>query len=211
VRVPVAIAAGLGLTAIAIAVTLTRAPLTVAGANATNVKTELTGTREDARVCQGGETLPAGTEAIRISLLSLLGPRTLVDVYAGGIRVTHGELGSGWTGKVATVPVARLARPVAGAQVCFAFEQIDQLVNLMGERTGTLPATARGGSEKLPGRVRLEYLRGGGPSWLSRAGTIVRHMGFGHAPGGAAGVVGLLGLLAVLISLPTWLMLRELR
>ena len=74
-RIRLTIAIGLALTAVAVGVGLARSPLVRAGTDGTPLPTEIGATSVPTTVCQGEETVPAGTTAIRVSMLSLLGPR----------------------------------------------------------------------------------------------------------------------------------------
>lgn len=66
----IALAGGLTLVAIAAGLTLTRSPTTVIATNGVGEETEVANTTSSAKACQAGETLPAGTTAIRLALLA---------------------------------------------------------------------------------------------------------------------------------------------
>ncbi|HEY7962377.1 MAG TPA: hypothetical protein VID29_10680 [Solirubrobacteraceae bacterium] len=211
IRIGVVLALGSALAVTLLAAALTRSPPTVAGTNSVRARTELGATRMDNGLCQGRETLPAGTSAIRASLLSLLGPRLTVTVFANGGTLTRGERGSGWTTAVVTVPVERVARTTEHATVCFAFDLKDQLITVFGQPTSkrALAAVGRDG-KALPGRLRIEYLRAGTSPWWKQALSIARRMGLAHTGTGAwiAPILLLLFLFAAGLSL--WLVRREL-
>jgi len=75
VSVRIALAVCLALMAIAIGVSLARTPPVRAGTDGTPLPTEVGATFAPDTVCQSEEVLPKGTTIIRMSLLSLLGPR----------------------------------------------------------------------------------------------------------------------------------------
>ena len=208
-RIPITLAIGLTLTATAVGVSLARTPLVRVGTDGTPLPTEIGATAVPTTICQPEEVLPQGTTAIRISLLSLLGPRIKVQAKAGGRVVTSGETGYGWTGAVVQIPVKRVARTTAHATVCFTLAQRQQLVNLRGQNTPKAPAVTEG-NQVLPGRMRMEYLRAGDRSWWSLIGSTAQRLGFNI--GGSAWIALLpLTLLLSVVGLSSWLLTRELR
>ncbi len=208
----VAIAVGLGLVALALVIVLSGSPRVLAGSNsveaAGNVLTTVPG---GGSACQGGETLPAGASAIRISLGATAGPRVAVAVRGpDGRLLARGVSGQGWLADVVTVPVAPLARTVRGATVCFGFGGADERISFFGVRTPAATA-ARSGGRALPGRVAIEYVRAGSSSWWSLASSVARRMGLGRAWAGTwvALFVGL--LMVAVIAAGSWLVIREAR
>jgi hypothetical protein len=209
VRIRIAIAIALTFTLIAVGISLARSPLVVAGTDGTPLPEEVGETAAPATICQPEETVPQGTTAIRVSLLSLLGPRLNLEAKAEGQLITSGELGSGWTGAVIAIPVRRVARTYMHATVCIAMAKRQQLINLRGLHTKFAPATSEGG-QVLPGRMRFEYLRPDKRSWLSLALPTARLMGL--SVGGSGGIVVVLFLLvASTTTLSSWLLIRNLR
>jgi hypothetical protein len=195
-----ALVGGLTLVAIAVGLTLARSPTTVIATNGIAEEGEVAGTTNAAKACQTGETLPGGTTAIRFALIAEIGPRVAVTVTVGDSVVTHGARGAGWTSASVTVPVARIARTTPDAKVCFALSRPLEVVTMAGRKTSTaLAATA--GSQKLTGRVAIEYLRQGSASWLSLIPTIARRMGTGHAWPGVWIVFVLLAGMASTVAL----------
>lgn len=209
---PIKLLLALGLAAIALAAlaTLARSPLTLAGGNGVPLALQLRETRSDARACQGQETVPAGTTALRLGLFSLLGSRIAVRVLAGSRVVTVGERAPGWDGTYVVVPVRRVAHTVLGATVCISLSTVDSRVALLGVRTAASVA-ARDSGGPLPGRMGIEYLRPGQQRWWSLAGTIAERLGFGHALTGAWDVVLASLLAASVLVLSSVLIVRELR
>ena len=208
-RIRVAIAIGLALTIVAVSVSLARSPLVRAGTDGTPLPTEIGANAVPTTICQGEETLPAGTTAIRVSMLSLLGPKIKLVASAEGQTVTTGELGSGWTGSVVAIPVHRVVGTHAHAKVCISLAKRQQLVNLRGANTKFSPAVTEG-KQVLPGRMRFEYLRPDNKSWLSLALPTARRIGLTVGGGGLIVVVPLMLLLSA-AALTSWLLIRDLR
>jgi hypothetical protein len=209
-RVTIALAAGLSLLAAAIGVALAHSPAVVARKNGTSLKEDrIADTSQRARYCQAGELLPAGTTAIRLSLSAYTGPRVSVSVKAAGRTVTGGERGSGWTGRVVTVPVKPLPRAVPAATVCASFAPRDEHMILFGEATPRTVA-AHDGPQALAGRMWIEYLRPGSSSWASLAPSTARRLGLGRAAAGTWNALLVLELLAAIVVLAATLVLKEL-
>lgn len=208
-RIRVALAVGLGLIAVAFAVTLAHAPLTVAREG---VATEhaLARTTRPASACQGGETLPRDSSALRLSLTSALGPRVAVKVLSGSRVLTSGVTSPGWADASVTVAVRALSRTVAPVTVCFVMTQMNGKVTVRGSLTSprTAAISARG---PLLGRLGIAYLRPGGSSWWSRAAAISRRLGLGRAANGTWNAFLAIALTASFITLSSWLIAKELR
>jgi hypothetical protein len=205
----VAIGVCLTVTAICVGVALARTPLVVAGTDGTPLPTEIGATSVPTTVCQPEETVPQDTVAIRVSLLSLLGPRLTLRASAGGVPVTSGELGYGWTGAVIAIPVTRVERTYRHVTICISMAKRQQLVNLRGFDTKFAPAVTEG-NQVLPGRMRFEYLRHDSSSWLSLIRPTARRIGLTIGGGGGIVLIPFLLLLtcAVLMS---WRLVSDLR
>ena len=209
-EVKIALAAGFAVLALAIGVELAHAPLSVAGKNGTPTQEEAIAiATQGATYCQGGESLPRGTSAIRPWLSTFTGPRVRVTVSAGGREITSGSAGSGWTGRVVSVPVKPLAQAVSDATVCMSFAMKDETLTVYGKATGAATAAKTAG-KPLPGRIWIEYLRAGNSSWASLISTVATHMGFGHAAPGTWVVFLVLALLLGVAALASGLLIREL-
>ncbi len=208
-RIRITIAIGVALLAVAVGVALVRSPLVRAGTDGTPLPTEIGATSVPTTVCQGEETVPAGTTAIRVSMLSLLGPRLKLVARSGGQLVTRGELGYGWTGAVVAIPVTRVLGTHPHTTICVSLAKRQQLVNLRGANTKFSPAVTEG-KQVLTGRMRFDYLRPDSRSWLSLALPAARRLGLNI--GGGAGIV-LIPLLLLLSvgTLASWLLVRDLR
>lgn len=208
-RIRITIAIGVALLALAVGVGLARSPLVRAGTDGTPLPTEIGASSVPTTICQGEETVPAGTTAIRVSLLSLLGPRLKLVARSGGQVVTTGELGYGWTGAVVAIPVKRVVGSHPHTTICVSLAKRQQLVNLRGANTKFSPAVTEG-KQVLAGRMRFDYLRPDNRSWLSLALPTARRIGLDI--GGGAGIVLVpLMLLLSVGTLASWLLVRDLR
>jgi hypothetical protein len=209
-EVRIALIAGLALLAVAIAIALARSPMTVARTNGPVGEEARIGSLDHgATFCQGGEPLPSGVTAIRLSWFAFAGPRVRVVVYAHGRAVTSGERGSGWTGREVTVTVAALRHAVSDTTVCGSFQMKDEALTVFGKPTPRAQA-AHDGPKVLGGRFWIEYLRPGTRSWASLVPSILGHMGLGRASSGPGIVVIALLLLVAVVVLSSRLVLREL-
>lgn len=181
-RVRIALAIGLAVTVAAIAIVLAGAPSTVLETNSVPERGPLNVTSSrSARICQGGERLPAGTRSIEASIEDFTGPRVQVEVYSGARLVTSGVLGAGWSGRAVPIPVEVVHRSVSPVEVCVVTSSIDEPITMVGN-TSSKAAEARSASGmNVGGRLRIDYLGAGRTSWLARAGSVMRHMGLGRA------------------------------
>jgi hypothetical protein len=206
----VALAVALGLLAVVLVLVLSGSPTELARANGAPAEEPITQLGAGAGACQDSETLPAGTNAIRLTLVAILGPHVDVAVSSGGRRIAAGSVGSGWTAGSVTVPIATLAHPVRDARVCFTLGRSVEKVEVGGAARGAGSAarTLTGGA--LPGRFTVEYMRPATSSWWGSAKTVARRLGVGHAPAGTW-LAGLLLLaMAAVVAGASWLLLREL-
>jgi hypothetical protein len=204
-----ALAAGLALLVVAVALVMLQSPLVLAGENAVRpVNVTLGSVPGSGRACQKGETLPAGTTVIAVSLETTSGPRVAVTVSSGGRVLTRGESASGWIGKLVAIPVKPLKYAVRNAAVCVAFTGGNELMLFLGVHGATRnPATSSAGA--LPGRMSIEYLRPGRSSWWSLALGVARRMGLGRAWAGTWIVLLVAALMAASVAVASWLALRE--
>jgi hypothetical protein len=204
--VPVALALGLTGIAAAVVLVLGRPPLVVAGVGNAHARTLLGHTSGDVRICQGGETLPAGTTAVRLALAANIGPKVTFEARSGSRELTHGAREAGWgVDETVTIPVRRIARTVSGVRVCTSIGAALGPIEVLGAR-----AAAAGGAQVGAPEIEIEYLRPGRRSWWSLAGSIARHMGLGHAPSGAWTAVLLALLTPSVVLLVAWLIYSEL-
>ncbi len=207
--VRVVLAAGLTLIVIAAVVTLLHAPSTVAASNGVPRTAIVSKQASVSSGCQGGEALPAGTSAVRLSLDAVIGPRVTVTVLRGSRVVTSGTEGTGWYGSAVTVPVRRVDGGVADVTVCFGLRLETGDVMVVGAPTARAVAAVADG-QPLSGRMRIEYLRRGDRSWWSQVVPVVEHMGLGRAASGTWIVLPIAALIAASIALASWLVVREL-
>ena len=207
--VKVALAVGLALTALSAGVVLSHSPLVVAATNSIPAD----GIGEDARsgvpICQSNEILPAGTSAIRVSLATNTGPKLSLEALVGSRVITYGQRAAGWgTAETVTVHVKRVSHTTRDVNICITPGPILEPVEIQGAIVGT----DTGESHTTPtSRFRIEYLRSGHRSWWSLATSVARRLGLGHAPSGTWIVLLLLALMAVVTTMTSWTILRELR
>jgi len=208
--VKIAIALGLALLTIAIGLTLTRSPPLLAGTNSIPANPGIAYASGGSKACQMSGTLPRGMSAIRISASTNTGPRVTLKVLSGPLLITHGEREAGWgVDETVTVPVQRVPRTIANANICMAFGPAIEPIQINGELVRTI--TVRDGTTRRFVRFRFEYLRPGHASWWSLVSSVARRMGFGHAPSGTWVVFLLIALMITFATLATRLVLRELR
>jgi hypothetical protein len=208
--VGIALAAGLAITAAAVGVTLSGSPPSVAATNGISGEETLGSTRQSVSACQGGEALPSGTSAIRLAFIAEIGPRITVTALSGKRVLTHGTRRAGWSGGVVTVPVRRVAHASSGVNICFTLGPTVEPIRISGSSTPAAIALSTPEGQKLPGRMRIEYLRPDDASWFSLLPSIARRMGLGHAWAGTWIVFALLAAMAGAMTLGSWLILREL-
>ena len=209
-RTSIVLAAGLVLIAAIVGLTLARSPPTLAGTNGIPAERPVGIAEQAIGACQAGETLPAGTTAIRLSLIVIVGPRVSVRVMSGPKLLTHGTTGAGWTTSEVTVPVAPLTHSVSHVKVCFGLSDLNGEVEVRGKLTGPAAAAVSGTGQHLNGRFRVEYVRAGHTSWLSLLTSIARHMSLGRGGGGMWVVFFILALALTVVALTSWAIVREL-
>jgi hypothetical protein len=207
--VKIALAVGLGVTVLSLAAVLTESPPTVLASNSVTQEEPLINGGQDATACQQNERIPAGTRAIRISLGAFNGPRVAIKVSSAAGAVTSGAHGSDWDGRTLTVAVKHVAKTVSPAKLCFTIDDGEGAIAL-GTRSGHATAARATTGQYLPGRVRVEYLGAGHSSWLSRAGSVARHMGLGRAWSGRWVALWVLLSMLVIAALTSRLIVREL-
>ncbi len=174
--VVVATIAGTVAIVTALLVVLSRSPLVVGGTNSIAPAGVVGSTKGPAQACQGGETVPRGTTAVRMWTQSNVKPHMRVAVLAGSRTVASGSQRGGWLGKVTTVPVTPIEHTLRNAHVCFSIDRAVQAVNLLGG-----PSSHPEPGEQ-PNKMRIEYLRPSSGSWWSGIGTVAHKLGIGRAP-----------------------------
>jgi hypothetical protein len=210
--VRIGLGAALATIVVGVAVALAHAPMSVARVNraASSAEAAIAHATAGADYCQAQEALPAHTSLIRVSLQASIGPRVALSVSSNGRTIASGVQGSAWTGAVVSVPVRPLADAVSDVTVCVSFHAHDELLTLYGKPVPGLPATSDG-EGRLPGSMRIEYLRAGARSWASMLSSIVSRMGLGRAFEGDAIASLVFALLAAIAILTSTLVARELR
>jgi hypothetical protein len=199
--VRVVLAAGLALLALAIVVRVARPPLAVIATNVPGPEAAAGVATSNQRFCEEGETLPAGTTALRLGISVNIGPRVAVTVLSGGRVIAQGSQAAGWTGEQIAIPIAPQPTTVPGVDVCVALGPTLEPIALIGRPPGH--------GETL-GRLRIEYVHPGPRSWWSLLAPVARRMGRGRSPSGTWVAVLALVLMLAAAALATWLLLRQL-
>ncbi len=210
VRTSIVLATGLTLIAAAVGVTLTRSPSTLAGTDSVSAASILAAATSEIGACQSGETLPAGTTEIRLSLSAIIGARVSVTVSSGTHIITRGSHGTGWSGGDVTVPVMRVPHTVPHVTTCFTLDKLNGKVSLIGEPTPPARAAVTQTGQPLRGRFRTEYVRTGRTSWLALASSVARHLSLGRSPSGMWIVFFAATAVLGVIAITSWLIVREL-
>jgi hypothetical protein len=210
VRTSIVLVTGLTLIAAILAVTLARSPPILAGTNRVPAERPVGIAEEAIGACQAGETLPAGTSAIRLSLIAIIGARVSVKVLSGPKLLTQGATAAGWTGSEVAVAVAPLARSVSPVTVCFNLTGVNGEEQVRGRDTPAAVAAVSRSGQRLNGRFRVEYVRAGHTSWLSLLASIARHMSWGRGWSGIWIVFFILALALAVVTLTSWAIVREL-
>lgn len=203
------LAVGLAAFGVALIVTLAHASERRAGSNRMIVERVLI-VGSNGTLCQPREVVPAGTGALRLSIKPVVAnasPSIEAEVLRGGRTVVaRGTAKPGWTGEHVDVPLRAPLRSDVAGSVCITLGR--QTVALGGEQTHA-DVAARSGRKSLPGRLRVDYLLPGRPSWWAFASTAADHIGVGRAPGGTwPGLLALLSMLAA-IALGSWQLVRR--
>jgi hypothetical protein len=200
----VGIALGVGLASIAaaIAVVLSRSPVEVLSTNSIPGTSIVAATKGGVGTCQGRESVPRGTSAVRLWVTGNVKPAVRIEVLAGLEPIASGEQQGGWLGKVVTVPIEPIASAIRDATICVRIDRAVEEIDLLGS------GSAHPAPGESPGKVRVEYLRLRSSSWWSLAGSVSRSLGFGRAPAGR--YVFLIPLLAMVLAalLVSWTLFR---
>lgn len=202
-----ALGAGLALFALALALVLSGSPARVAHTNALTPQEVVGYLHARASACQGEETLPRGTSALRLGLDAAIGPSLAVTVFSRGRVLTRGTRASAWTGADVTVPVARVPQTVRSATICIAFGPTRETLHVFGERSPAA-AAVRSSEGTLLGRMVVEDLAPGRRSWWSLALPVARRLGLGRAPSGTWVALLAAALMAAAAALASRLCLR---
>ncbi len=218
-NVTVTLVLGIALLLLIGAVTLTRSPPRVVRVSG-RPETVVAHFAGDIAFCQGGEVLPAGVSAVRVSTWAFLGYDVHVKLYRGTQLLAAGHRGSDWTSDSVTVPVKALPYASPEATLCFAIGPNTEPVIILGTLTpprraavvlrGSALSPAAAGNEVLPGRVAVEYVAAGRGSWWSRAGSVAERMGLGRAFSGTWITFVILALMLGVAALAVRLTLHEL-
>jgi hypothetical protein len=207
-KAAITLAAGLLVIAAALLAVLLQSPRKVTGSNGITTVGELTGFHRHTVICQGGEVLPASTEAVRVSIAAYIGPAISMTVSHGGQSLAVASRGRGWVSSSLTLALRPSLTAPTEVTLCLRRDNSRLVAGVLGN--ATIPARAATvNAIRLPGRMRVEYLAAGEKSWLSLAHHVARRMGLGHdAPSGGWTVVPLALLMLCALALAGWLIVR---
>jgi hypothetical protein len=217
----IVLCAAMAVVAIALALVLSSSPPAVTRAHGPVASAfDFGRTRVRSKICQAGETMPAGTTAIRVWLEAVT-----VEALSGSHVLARGARGAGWTAGSVTIPVGPSPRRSSQVTVCVDMAQAREPIDLQGVRTAKkvaafdiqspLSGSAQGQAATqregpLPGRIVIEYLRAGKASWWSLARSVARRMGLGHAGSGPAIPLLALALMVAVAVVMSRVILKEL-
>jgi hypothetical protein len=195
VSVRAVVAGGFALLLVALAVTLLQSAPRSAGSNYVGELEEVAKLRGAGRHCQGDETIPDDTGALRL-LIGTYGrpaPDLRVLISRGDEVVTGGRLPGGSPEGHVDIPLRDVDHGVSGAQACVAVGS--------GGRTVLYGAA---------GRLHFEWLRPGSESWLELIPTIAERFALGrwNPLGSLLLPACALALIATWVA-AAWLLLRE--
>jgi hypothetical protein len=191
------VALGVAALLVALAVTLAGSDERQAGANSIREVFPVAELPDGGVHCQGGETIPkdAGTVRVLIGTFGRPAPEITVIVRGGdGTPVTRGRRPAGGREGHVDIPLRRVERTAAGAQVCIEVDGVPRAV-LYGEGAS----------------ARLDWLRPGSESWYALIPTVAHRFALGKAS--LFGSLWLLVVAAVVLAacaLAVRLLLREL-
>lgn len=165
---------------VGLALVLTAQRPHLSGANNVSVAGPVASLRRGQRLCQGGETIPPRTRAVRLFTgtdAPGAGPLRLTLLRADRTRAATGgvPLARGFV----TVPVTPLTQELTNATVCVSALGARPLV--LGGALGILDPTVTVAGRRQHGRLRIDYFRPGAESWLALLPTIARRAGYGRA------------------------------
>lgn len=151
----------------------------VLGRNLSRTPSALGGTSQGGLLCQAGETIPPGTDALRLGLSASVGPELTVTVASNGQTVENTIRGSAWAGGPVTVGTHRLTSGIANADICVHLPRVRTGISLFGAAAKAGGTTFEG--KPVPVRMSVEYLGSAKASWST---AVARRMGQGRSPAG---------------------------
>jgi hypothetical protein len=207
-RVTIVILLGLIVIVAVLTRTLLRTPQVVIATNSVKVAGELAHFPLRATVCQAGETLPASTDALRMSLIAYVGPAVSVTVSENNQVVAAGHHGPGWVAGSLTIQLHPAVKRQTPAVICLTRDPVDVPLGLFGNLSSARRAATVNG-RPLQGRMRIEYLTRGHRSWLALANDVIRRLGLGHEPHGGWVAIPLTAAMLAAIGAGVWVLRRE--
>jgi hypothetical protein len=173
------------------------------------------------QLCQANEIVPAGTAALRMTIgtYGKPGPPLAIAISAPASyarkapmrRISTGGIAKGWRQGVISMPVTRVTRIHAEANVCIANRGPWPVAI-----AGTTPPANYYVADSVDGNalsseVRIDYMFAGRPSWFAMLSTIAERMtlGKGSYIGWMGWIAPLLLMLALVIVLVRVLLREE--
>jgi len=182
----------------AVAVALSHAAPRRAGTNGVHAEAVLGGAMPGTRVCQGGELVPAGATAIRLTVPAQIaqGPSLQIELRRGQRVLAQTSAATHAADWEVVAPLPPFAHDVAGVTLCYTVGGGGQVAILGGfTPPGTGGATIDG--TETGGSIGIEYLRPGRESWWSFLPTAATRIGTGRGDWGGAWMAWAAALLAL--------------
>ena len=160
------------------------------------------------RLCQKNEVLPAGANALRMTIGTYGKPgpalRLVIAAPPAGapnaraVMVSSSRIAAGWRQGVVTMAIPRVTETRGGADVC-----ITDAGRVPVAVAGVTPPASYGYADKLDGQqlgseVRIDYMLPGRPSWFSMLTTLAYRMTLGK--GTYVGWMGWIGPLLAMLA-----------
>ncbi len=204
-----ALAAGFLVLAIGVAVVLSQSAWRPIGSNEINASATIGPLIGGGRICQTQERILAGTGALRITVASTSAAQPQLDaaLLSGATTVARDGGAARWSDGAVVVGIHPVVARTTPGRVCVTLADPEQKATMMLRgQAATSPATI--GSQPLPIRLRVDYLRPTEQSWWSFIPTVTDRIGLGHAWSGTS--VALVALLLTLssIGLAAWQVTR---
>ncbi|MGA2470461.1 MAG: DUF2142 domain-containing protein [Solirubrobacteraceae bacterium] len=162
-------------------------------------------------VCQPHETLPAETDAIRVSISPAGaggGPALRLSALRGTRTIAAGSLRAGWRGKSATVPLAPRVIAAAPVRICIAIAAGHPVV-LHGQHVSLALAATQSRERRRGVALRIDYLHAA-ESWWSSLPSVFQRMSWGRGFAGRWIVYFAIALMAIVAALTAALVVRDL-
>jgi hypothetical protein len=189
VRTPLraVLAGGALVLAIALAHVLGHTRTQIAGTDRVPNNVFVTNVKQDQRLCQANEIVPAGATSLRMTIGTYDKPGPALDIAitepatARGLaprEVDHATIAAGWRQGVVVLPVPRVRHTYANATVCIRDRGAPIALG------GTTYPNEYGFTDyfdgtKLTSEIRIDYLLPGKPSWFSMLSKLAYRLTLG--------------------------------